>query len=64
MTNKGIAQFASGVLIKSDMPATISEGFFLTNTHEYNLLTASGSTRRQDEAQAIYNGIVAYLGPA
>lgn len=69
-TNKGIAQFASGVLIKSDMPATISEGFFLTSTNEYNLLTSNGTTAWRDssrlhvEAQAIYNGIVAYLGPA
>ncbi len=65
-TNKGTTQFASGVLLKSDMPATISEGFFLTNDDEYALLT-NGSTpwrdssRLQAEAQAIYSGIVEYF---
>ncbi|MDP9369805.1 MAG: N-acetylmuramoyl-L-alanine amidase [Chloroflexota bacterium] len=60
--NKGITQFASGVLIKSDMPATISEGYFLTSTEEQARLSDPDRDYRYEEAQAIYQGIVAYLG--
>ena len=60
-------QFASAVLLKSDMPATISEGYFLTSTAEqakltdFDLLTGSCSYC-QTEAEAIANGVKAYLG--
>ncbi len=60
--NKGITQFASGVLVKSDMPATISEGYFLTNPDEQSRLKDSSRDYRYEEALAIYEGIVAYLG--
>ncbi len=60
--NKGITQFASGVLVKSDMPATISEGYFLTNPDEQSRLKDSSRDYRYEEALAIYQGIVAYLG--
>ncbi len=60
--NKGITQFASGVLVKSDMPATISEGYFLTNPEEQSRLKDSSRDYRYEEALAIYQGIVAYLG--
>ncbi len=59
--NKGITQFASGVLVKSDMPATISEGYFLTNPEEQSRLKDSSRDYRYEEALAIYQGIVAYL---
>lgn len=59
--NHGISRFASGVLLKAKMPAAISEGFFLTNTEEYNILNSTTIDRRQDEAQALYNGIVNYF---
>ena len=59
--NRGIAQFASGVLVKSDMPATISEGYFLTNNDQLAKLNDPDPDYRLQEAQAIYNGIVAYL---
>ncbi|MDP9374342.1 MAG: N-acetylmuramoyl-L-alanine amidase [Chloroflexota bacterium] len=61
LPNNGISRFSSGVLLKSTMPAAISEGFFLTSSSEYALLTDPNSTRGQDEAQALYNGIVAYF---
>ena len=49
--NHGISRFASGVLIKATMPATISEGFFLTSAAEYAALTdPNGPDRRQQEA--------------
>ncbi len=59
--NHGISRYASGVLLKAKMPAAMSEGFFLTNTEEYNLLNSTTVDRRQDEAQALYNGIVNYF---
>ncbi|OGY26450.1 MAG: hypothetical protein A2Z24_00350 [Candidatus Woykebacteria bacterium RBG_16_44_10] len=60
-TNNGINRFASGVLIKAKMPAAISEGFFLTSSYEYSLLTDGTDKRAQDEAQALYEGIVSYF---
>ena len=60
-SNHGISRFASGVLLKAKMPATISEGFFLTNADEFNLLNSTSVDRRQDEAQALYNGILSYF---
>ena len=59
--NRGIAQFASGVLVKSDMPATISEGYFLTNNDQLAKLNDPSRDYRLEEAQAISNGIVAYF---
>jgi len=59
--NNGISRFASGVLLKAKMPAAMSEGFFLTSTYEYNLLISSTVDRRQDEAQALLEGITAYF---
>jgi N-acetylmuramoyl-L-alanine amidase len=43
------------------MPAAASEAFFLTNTAEYTMLKDPTSTRRQDEAVALYNGITNYF---
>jgi len=56
-----IGQFASGVLIKSDMPATISESYFLTNNAELAKLNDPTRDYRQEEAQALARGIVAYF---
>lgn len=60
-TNRGIMQFASGVLIKSDMPATISEGYFLTSNAELARLNDPSRDYRQEEAEALAAGIVAYF---
>jgi N-acetylmuramoyl-L-alanine amidase len=54
--------FASGVLLKSNMPATIAETVFITNTNEANQLadpTAYG--RQQQIAEALKTGIEHYL---
>jgi N-acetylmuramoyl-L-alanine amidase len=59
--NRGIMQFASGVLVKSDMPATISEGYFLTNNDQLAKLNDPTRDYRQEEAQALSNGIAAYF---
>jgi len=58
--NNGISRFASGVLLKADMPATISEGFFLTNNNEYNLIKTTD--RLDQEANALLSAIQTYFG--
>lgn len=69
--NSGIKQFASGVLIKSDMPATISEGYFLTNPAEQAKLRDFAAAPVEpwtacaycdSEARALMEGIATYLG--
>lgn len=54
----GVGQFASGVLLKSNMPATIAETVFITNDAENNLLKNGGGTRQQQIADSLYQGIV------
>jgi N-acetylmuramoyl-L-alanine amidase len=54
--------FASGVLLKSNMPATIAETVFVTNTIEANQLAAPTTYGRQQEiAEALGSGIEHYL---
>ena len=61
ITNDGIAQFDDGVLSESTMPAALSEAFFMTDTDEYNQLTAPNSPRLSDEAAGITTGIMNYF---
>lgn len=61
LQNDGISQFDDGVLSESTMPAALSEGFFITSDSEYNQLTASKSSRLNDEADAITAGITSYF---
>lgn len=53
----GITNFASGVLLKSNMPATIAETVFISNTKECNLLKDGTGNRQQHIAQSLSNGI-------
>ena len=57
-TDFGITNFASGLLLKTTMPATIQETVFISNTNECNLLKTSGGARQQEIAQNLYNGLV------
>jgi len=70
----GLDWFASGVLLRSDMPAAMMEPLFMSNPAEAGLLVApiyedDGITpnfkcvdcRRAQIAQALYDGIVAYF---
>ena len=59
LANHGISRFASGVLLKANMPAAISEGFFLTNSNEYDLIKKSG--RLDQEANALLSAIQTYF---
>jgi len=53
--------FASGVLLKSDMPATIAETVFITSDREGQLLSNGTGARQQQIAQALRVGIENYL---
>ncbi len=53
--------FASGVLFKSDMPATIVETVFITVEAEGRLLSDSTGVRQQQIARALKIGIGDYL---
>lgn len=54
----GVTNFASGVLLKSDMPTTIAETVFISNSNEYTLLTDGTGNRQQQIAQNLKNGLV------
>jgi len=53
--------FASGVLLKSNMPATIAETVFITNEKEGQLLSDGTGARQQQIAEALETGIQKYL---
>ena len=53
--------FASGVLLKSNMPATIAETVFITNEEEGRLLSQETEARQQEIAEALRSGIEHYL---
>jgi N-acetylmuramoyl-L-alanine amidase len=55
--------FASGVLLKSTMPATIAETVFITNDQEARLLSDGTGNRQEQIAQKLKVGIEAYLTP-
>jgi N-acetylmuramoyl-L-alanine amidase len=54
-------QFASGVLLKSEMPAIIAETVFITNDREGQLLSDGTGMRQQQIAEALRVGIEDYL---
>jgi N-acetylmuramoyl-L-alanine amidase len=53
--------FASGVLLKSNMPATIAETVFITSHKEGRLLSNGTGARQQQIAEALRAGIEGYL---
>lgn len=53
--------FASGVLLKSEMPATIAETVFITSEAEGRLLSDGTGARQQQIAGALRIGIEDYL---
>lgn len=55
-----IEKFPSGVLIKSDMPSMMSEGYFLTNSERAASLKSDYEGVVQQEASALFDGIQAY----
>jgi N-acetylmuramoyl-L-alanine amidase len=53
--------YASGVLIKSNMPATIAETVFITNPNEARLLANGTGVRQQEIAAKLRQGVRKYL---
>jgi N-acetylmuramoyl-L-alanine amidase len=53
--------YASGVLIKSNMPATIAETVFITNPDEARLLSDGSGARQQEIAEKLRQGVRKYL---
>ena len=53
--------FASGVLLKSNIPATIAETVFITNEEEGRRLIEVTEARQQEIAEALRSGIEHYL---
>ena len=51
-------QFASGLLLKTNAPATLAETVFLTNPAEQSLLGDGTGHRQQQIANQLYNGLV------
>lgn len=57
-----LSQFASGVILKAEMPATLQEVAFISNSTECEKL-ANGTGQRQLEiAQSLYNGLDDWFG--
>lgn len=59
--NEGISKFNNSLLWIAEMPATLTEGFFITNTSEYRSLTTEDSDRIAKEAEGISDGIINYF---
>lgn len=57
LVHKAITNFANGTLLKSNAPAALAEGLFMTNTQERTLLAADPSPRRQQIAEQLVAGI-------
>lgn len=53
--------YASGVLLKSDMPATIAETVFITSDYEGVRLSDGTGARQQQIAEALRTGIESYI---
>jgi len=63
LTHKAITNFANGTLLKSNAPASLAEGLFMSNTQERTLLAATdASSRRQQIADQLVKGIRAFAG--
>ena len=61
MRTRAPYSFASGVLLKSEMPATIAETVFVTSDAEGRLLSDGTGARQQQIAEALGAGIEDYL---
>lgn len=62
VSGNGVGQFATGALLKSNMPGTLTESVFLTNSREAErLLDTTTSGRRQQIADVIASGIGGWL---
>lgn len=58
----GLLHFSSGVILKAEMPATIQEVAFISNTTECSRLTDGTGDRQQQIADLLYDGINDWFG--
>lgn len=56
--DQGATNFASGVLLKSNMPATMQETVYISNTDECSAFTDGTGARQQQIAQSLYDGLI------
>lgn len=61
VTNNGLTTLEDNMLVKSNMPSALVEAFFVSSDYEAGLITADNSTRLEDEASAIAEGIESYF---
>lgn len=64
LATSSVGQFADGALLKSNMPATLTESVFLTNTQEGACFNSAGTlvvSRQQEIANALAAGIGAWF---
>jgi N-acetylmuramoyl-L-alanine amidase len=63
LIHKAITNFANGTLLKSNAPASLAEGLFMSNSQERALLAATDApSRRQQIADQLAAGIRAFAG--
>jgi len=63
LAHKAITNFANGTLLKSNAPAALAEGLFMSNAQEQALLASTdASSRRQQIAEQLVAGIRAFAG--
>jgi N-acetylmuramoyl-L-alanine amidase len=59
--NDGLSTLEDNALVKSNMPAALSEAFFVSSDDEKAQIDQPGSTRLDDEASALVKGIENYF---
>jgi len=62
LQDRGVTNFASGVLLKSNMPSVLAESVFLSNTTECQLMTNGTGVRQQQIAEALAQGVRTLFG--
>lgn len=61
VADNGLSTLEDNVLAKSEMPATLSEAFFVSSDTEKYQISQNGSSRLDDEAVALVSGIQKYF---
>ncbi|HPA57741.1 MAG TPA: N-acetylmuramoyl-L-alanine amidase [bacterium] len=59
-TNRGVKYSGFYVIKNTTMPAALSEGLFVSNTTEFNLISQAAT--RQEHALGVYHAICSYFG--
>ena len=62
VNDRGVTNFPSGVLLKSNMPSTLQETVFISNDVENAKLQDGTGNRQQEIAQALFQGIDNWFG--